>query len=307
MGMPTSIGNRVSIAARHTRIGTLKKANLTGSFESEALEQRVLLSADPVLSGVAPSAEEDLFSVSETLDETGETSENSLAGAEADDLFSDVVGEGLDDSNSLNGDSDGVIVPADEGQGDEITEDAGSVGNNESTADAGLLDESVSDDASADDLIESDVDSISGQLLDSLAAANGPPNAENSSISNVLDNEEPHEGSLLSFFAGGETGDFGDEAVVIGSEEGTQIVHVGDESSDEEEEARVDDDIVILTPEEGGHVYQWIPIVGSASYTVNGSGSTYDLMADITMAGNVTLNDAVIVMGFGRSTRRRGT
>ncbi len=173
--MPSSIGNRVSIAARHTRIGTLKKANLTGSFEFEALEQRVLLSADPVLSGVAPSPEEDPFSVSETLDETGATSEDSLAAAEADDLFSGLGGEGLDDSNSADGDADDAVIPTDDGQDDGTAEAAGPDGSNEFQADAGLLDESASDDASADNLIESDVDSISGQLLDSLASANGPP------------------------------------------------------------------------------------------------------------------------------------
>jgi hypothetical protein len=82
----------------------------------------------------------------------------------------------------------------------------------------------------------------------------------------------------------------GEESVVIGSDTMEDHITLGDGSSDSLELGDQNvliqaDELVIASPISGGNL------------TVVGDGSTTDLYANITDAGNVTINDAVVVHG----------
>ncbi len=163
------IGNRI-----------LKQADLISSFEFEALEQRVLLSADPVLSAGVPSGEDDPFAAVESLSEVEDSVSHSIDEGDSEGLYGGVIGEGLTGEEQTDSDSDQAEEVVTHDQNGAASDDVEAAVVGDLTEVGALSTQNFAGDDLISNFEDADVESVGDQLAASLVTGNGPPeNPEN--------------------------------------------------------------------------------------------------------------------------------
>jgi hypothetical protein len=96
----------------------------------------------------------------------------------------------------------------------------------------------------------------------------------------------------------------GTGAVVIGQTDGSHLLDIGESSGS----VVFDYNVTLNTPSLGGHITQnaSITTTDTHTYTVNGSGSTYEMKGDMDVGGDLTIHDMIALSGDRSMASRNG-